>query len=202
MPNWPEIRSELSRIPELIPGNTGVTFQFTAWRMYKRHLPLLWEWFDSVDVHPFHVARTYIAPGDYLSTHSDLGPYDLSLNVPLAGCEGVYTRLYQVPEDSGKVLEADGGPKAKANSAMTPYHSSVRWNVEDMRKPTPEARQRYQSKAWPDVPTEKLKEIACFDLSTPVLLNIKVPHGAVNNTDRVRESLSFRFKTDPWHLAR
>jgi len=34
----------------------------------------------------------------------------------------------------------------------------------------------------------------------PVLINIKNPHSAWNNTDHTRGVLSFRFKNDPWFL--
>lgn len=42
--------------------------------------------------------------------------------------------------------------------------------------------------------------IGSFSLTQPTLLNIKMPHRVVNNTDSERISLSFRFKNDPWHL--
>ena len=42
--------------------------------------------------------------------------------------------------------------------------------------------------------------IASFSLTQPTLLNIKMPHSVVNNTELERISLSFRFKKDPWHL--
>jgi hypothetical protein len=42
--------------------------------------------------------------------------------------------------------------------------------------------------------------IGSFRLTQPTLLNIKMPHRVVNNTDLERISLSFRFKKDPWHL--
>jgi len=43
--------------------------------------------------------------------------------------------------------------------------------------------------------------IGAFSLTQPTLLNIKMPHRVVNNTDLERISLSFRFKKDPWHLV-
>lgn len=43
--------------------------------------------------------------------------------------------------------------------------------------------------------------IGSFSLMQPTLLNIKMPHRVVNNTDLERISLSFRFKKDPWHLV-
>lgn len=38
-------------------------------------------------------------------------------------------------------------------------------------------------------------------LMQPTLLNVKMPHRVVNNTNLERISLSFRFKKDPWHLT-
>jgi hypothetical protein len=35
----------------------------------------------------------------------------------------------------------------------------------------------------------------------PVLINIKNPHSAWNNTEHTRGVLSFRFKNDPWFLT-
>jgi hypothetical protein len=37
--------------------------------------------------------------------------------------------------------------------------------------------------------------------TSPVLLNIKKPHSAWNNTEHTRGVLTFRFKEDPWFLA-
>jgi hypothetical protein len=39
-----------------------------------------------------------------------------------------------------------------------------------------------------------------YILDKPVVLNIKKVHSVVNNTDKPRVSLSFRFYNDPWHL--
>jgi hypothetical protein len=39
-----------------------------------------------------------------------------------------------------------------------------------------------------------------YILDKPVILNIKKVHSVVNNTDKPRVSLSFRFYNDPWHL--
>jgi hypothetical protein len=44
------------------------------------------------------------------------------------------------------------------------------------------------------------KIIGSFSLIEPTLLNIKMPHRVVNNTNLERISLSFRFIKDPWHL--
>lgn len=41
---------------------------------------------------------------------------------------------------------------------------------------------------------------ASYILDKPVILNIKKVHSVVNNTDKPRVSLSFRFYSDPWHL--
>ncbi len=46
-----------------------------------------------------------------------------------------------------------------------------------------------------DVPVK-----ARYILDRPVILNIKKVHSVVNNTDKPRVSLSFRFYNDPWHL--
>lgn len=41
-----------------------------------------------------------------------------------------------------------------------------------------------------------------YELTKPTLINIKVPHRIVNNTDHDRICYSFRFKEDPWFLAK
>jgi hypothetical protein len=41
---------------------------------------------------------------------------------------------------------------------------------------------------------------ASYILNKPVILNVKKVHSVVNNTDKPRVSLSFRFYSDPWHL--
>jgi len=45
------------------------------------------------------------------------------------------------------------------------------------------------------------KIIGCYNLNQPTLLNIRMPHRVVNDTDLERISLSFRFEKDPWHLV-
>jgi hypothetical protein len=45
-----------------------------------------------------------------------------------------------------------------------------------------------------------LKEIDRFSLTKPAILNTTVPHSVINNTDKDRFALTFRFKKDPWHL--
>jgi hypothetical protein len=43
-------------------------------------------------------------------------------------------------------------------------------------------------------------ELSRFVLSSPTLINIKVPHQVVNDSNMDRICLSFRFDPDPWHL--
>jgi hypothetical protein len=45
-----------------------------------------------------------------------------------------------------------------------------------------------------------LKEIDRYSLSKPVILNTTVPHSVINNTNKDRFALTFRFEKDPWHL--
>jgi hypothetical protein len=47
---------------------------------------------------------------------------------------------------------------------------------------------------------QDLETIGEYRLSSPTLLNIRVPHAVYNPTLEPRVSLSFRFKDDPWHL--
>lgn len=44
--------------------------------------------------------------------------------------------------------------------------------------------------------------IAEYILSKPVILNVKKIHSVVNNSDKDRVSLSFRFEEEPWHLIK
>lgn len=46
-----------------------------------------------------------------------------------------------------------------------------------------------------------IKPQASYILDKPTILNIKKVHSVVNNTDKPRVSLSFRFYNDPWHLV-
>jgi hypothetical protein len=43
--------------------------------------------------------------------------------------------------------------------------------------------------------------ISSFSLVKPTILNIKMPHRVVNNTELERISISFRFMEDPWKLV-
>lgn len=44
--------------------------------------------------------------------------------------------------------------------------------------------------------------IAEYILSKPVILNVKKIHSVVNNSNKDRISLSFRFEEEPWHLIK
>jgi hypothetical protein len=44
--------------------------------------------------------------------------------------------------------------------------------------------------------------IAEYVLSKPVILNVKKIHSVVNNSNKDRVSLSFRFEEEPWHLIK
>ena len=41
-----------------------------------------------------------------------------------------------------------------------------------------------------------------YILSKPVILNVKKIHSVVNNSNKDRVSLSFRFEEEPWHLIK
>jgi hypothetical protein len=45
-----------------------------------------------------------------------------------------------------------------------------------------------------------LREICSYSLTSPVILNVTIPHSVINNSGEDRFALTFRFKHDPWHL--
>jgi hypothetical protein len=49
---------------------------------------------------------------------------------------------------------------------------------------------------------DKKAPIAEYILSKPVILNVKKIHSVVNNSNKDRVSLSFRFEEEPWHLIK
>lgn len=50
------------------------------------------------------------------------------------------------------------------------------------------------------MPSEHSSELCHYVLTQPVMLNLKVPHAVINNTNDYRHCLSFRFIKDPIHL--
>jgi hypothetical protein len=52
---------------------------------------------------------------------------------------------------------------------------------------------RYYGKA-------NLKQIDSYSLNRPAIINTSVPHSVINNTEKDRVALTFRFDRDPWHL--
>jgi hypothetical protein len=50
------------------------------------------------------------------------------------------------------------------------------------------------------MPQNHSSEICYYILTQPVILNLKVPHAVINDTDDYRHCLTFRFIKDPVHL--
>ena len=46
-----------------------------------------------------------------------------------------------------------------------------------------------------------MEEIGRYSLDTPAIMNNTVPHAILNDTDKTRISLSFRFVVDPWEFV-
>lgn len=94
IPGWDLIQTELSQLPEIIQPNKPF------WRtrdldLYQKHLPRLWEWFQDQGLEPLHIAYVWVKPHLAYPIHTDLGPQDLALQLPISGCRAVTTPIYR-----------------------------------------------------------------------------------------------------------
>lgn len=92
-----------------------------------------------------------------------------------------------------KYLLAINIPVKNTEGTYTDFYEYIDGPVKNMEFERHDIIYRYYGKA-------NLKEIDRYSLSKPVILNTTVPHSVINNTDKDRFVLTFRFETDPWHL--
>ena len=92
-----------------------------------------------------------------------------------------------------KYLLAINVPVKNTEGTYTDFYEYIDGPVKNMEFERHDITYRYYGKA-------NLKEIDRYSLSKPVVLNTTIPHSVINNTDKDRFVLTFRFEKDPWHL--
>lgn len=162
IPDLDAISQEISNIDF---GGDPHGFRILGLGSVSSSLPTLWKWFSAVNAQPSRVCYINLKPGTSQQIHIDTGPMELALNMPVSGCLGSHTRVF---ENKGRVVTA----YTTTNLTFSKYID--------------------------DDPVE----ISRFVLDSPTLINIKMPHQVVNDTDHNRICLSFRFTPDPWHLIK
>lgn len=130
----------------------------------RSSMPILWQWFDMVNTYPTRICYINVPANSSQQIHIDIGPRDLGLNIPIAGCLGAYTRMFQ---NNGQLVTS------YTKKTNLPFNRYI---------------------------DENPIELSRFVLGSPTLINIKVPHQVVNDSNTDRICLSFRFDPDPWHL--
>jgi len=143
--SWSAISAELAILSTVI---TRPIHSFWATRdlaLYQTHLTGLWKWFELEKLEPFAIAYVGQPAGTEQGRHVDHGPphdpYNpkLALNLPVQGCEGTYTALWdhthQTEQDryylTGPVLLSIKCPHSVVNPTDHYRHSiSVRFKTD------------------------------------------------------------------------
>ena len=92
---WGDIRRELSKLVDHVVRPPSPFWRTDRMEIYQPHLPLLWGWFDCVGLEPLHIAWVHSLPGSRGSVHTDLGPHELALQLPVKDCVDTYTAIYR-----------------------------------------------------------------------------------------------------------
>jgi len=136
-------------------------------------LPALMQYFADMGLgETERIAYVSTPPYSVNTVHMDQGPEVLALNFPLTDCSQSYTIFLK---NNGR-LEAF-------------YVDEIINNVAGKRK-------------FMKFVTDNPVELGRYTLNGPVLLNVKMPHGVVNEGSTLRAGISFRFKKDPWNLVK
>ena len=95
IPGWDEIRAELRALDSHVVRPPSPFWRTDNMEIYRPHLPLLWGWFECVGLEPLHIAWVHSLPGSKGSVHTDLGPHDLALQLPVKNCVDTDTAIYR-----------------------------------------------------------------------------------------------------------
>ena len=138
----------------------------------SKFLPALIQYFVDMDLGEIErIAYVSTPPNSVNTVHMDQGPEVLALNFPLTDCSHSHTIFL------------------KNNGKLKPFF--VNETIDAV------AGKRKFMKFVTDDPIE----IGRYTLNGPVILNVKMPHGVINEGPTLRAGISFRFKKDPWHLV-
>jgi hypothetical protein len=136
------------------------------------------DWFDSLNC----------APTSSYMINTPIGSNKKNAHVDNWIENPVYTK-----STISKYVLAINIPIKNTEGTYTAFYEYIDGPVKNMEFGQHNIIYRYYGKAT-------LKEIDRYALSKPVILNTTVPHSVINNTDKDRFALTFRFEKDPWHL--
>jgi len=94
IPGWSGIREELALLPPKVVRPKTSFWRTSEIGLYEPHLPCLWAWFRDSGLEVRSVAWVHSLPNSRAQIHTDLGPSDLALQLPVTGCEDTYTAIY------------------------------------------------------------------------------------------------------------
>lgn len=166
----------LSKVYDNVVNGLGPLEDFTFVHLDSNYvmkfLPALKQYFTDMNMGDIErVAYVSTPPNSVNAVHMDQGPETLALNFPLTDCSNSYTQFLK---NNGKLV-------------AIPLIDTVN-GVEEKRK-------------FMKFVTDDPIEVGRYTLNGPVMLNVKMPHGVVNQGPTLRAGISFRFKKDPWHLV-
>lgn len=167
-----ELNLDSSKPVQGVGHLTKYTFVHIDVESTMQQLPTLKKFFDGVGLSELsRIAIVTTHPNSVQDPHVDQGEETLGINFPLAGTSATYTQIF----------------KNKGELKYVTSHDESKSGIKQQR--------RYL-KYIDDSP----EEIGRYELSRPVMLNVKMPHSVVNLSDDERVGISFRFKADPWKL--
>lgn len=99
---WDQIGPELASLVEVIQAPNPVFWDTRDLEIYRPHIPSLFQWFDLKGLDPLRIAWVQIRPGQTQVVHRDIG-YTLALQLPVQGCEGVPTIIYESQDPGHRI---------------------------------------------------------------------------------------------------
>jgi hypothetical protein len=167
-----QLNLDSSALVEGVGNLTRYTFVHLDPITTMQHLPSLAKYFASTKLGELaRIAIVTTHPMQTQDPHIDQGNETLGINFPLSGNSATYTSIFK-------------------NKGRVEYVVS-----QDEVKPGIKEQRRYLKYI-----DENPEEIARYELTRPVMLNVKMPHSVVNLSKDERVGISFRFKQDPWSL--
>jgi hypothetical protein len=106
IPRWSVIQTELAHLPDRIQRKNPVFWQTGQTEVYQEVLPTLFEWFAIQQLEVRMIAYVSIPAGYRQTYHRDLG-CALALQLPVMGCDGVYTGFYRTRGEDKPVFTSN-----------------------------------------------------------------------------------------------
>ena len=95
IPGWDEIQEELAGLDTHVVRPHSPFWRTDNMEIYRPYLSKLWTWFEDQGLEPRGIAWVHSLPGSTGGVHTDLGPHDLALQLPVKNCVDTDTVIYR-----------------------------------------------------------------------------------------------------------